>query len=140
MKTFRIENAASGSIVGEYKTESELQALNAMAQDIGYETHEQACEAVAVAPQDLRIVHIDCETTGLDEDIAAIVAAKRDREITQVDPDDLLENWIATHFDWADVEITRDGNVIYTPRADGAERRYASAEQISEILALYNGM
>ncbi|MDR3441220.1 hypothetical protein [Telmatospirillum sp.] len=137
MKTFRIDNMHTGATMGEYKAESEQQALDAMACDIGYEDYAQACEAVAVAPPDLRVIRIDCESVGIDDGVAGIIAAKREHEDNQIDPDDTFENWIATQFNWTDVEITRQGEVVYTALEDCSSRRVATAEQCSEILALY---
>jgi hypothetical protein len=138
MKTFRIENTRNGFVFGEYQAQTAQQAIDIMAQDVGYADAEQICTAFAIDADALQVTPIDIDGTGLPEKVSPMTAAKRNHLANQVDPDDTLENWIAMQFGWDAVEITDGGDVRYRLKPDRGEWHLVTAAQFAEIMKLYH--
>jgi hypothetical protein len=138
MKTFRIENVRNGFVFGEYQAQTARQAIDIMAQDIGYADAEQVCMAFAIDAEALQASPIDTDGAAAAERVPLMIAAKRNHLANQVDPDDTLENWIALQFGWDAVEISDGGDVSYTLKSSGTERHPVTAAQFAEIMKLYH--
>lgn len=55
MALYRIENARSGVVLGEYDGDTAEEALNAMARDAGYADYAKSCEVVPVADGEILV-------------------------------------------------------------------------------------
>jgi hypothetical protein len=138
MRTFRVENTQNGFVFGEYPAQTAQQAIELMAQDIGYTDAEQICRAFAIDAEALRASPIDTDGTTPAPKVPPMIAAKHHHLENQVDPDDTLENWIATRFGWDDVQITDGGDVRYVLAAGSRAWHPVTAAQFGEIMRLYH--
>lgn len=108
MKTFRIENRASGLVLGEYEGDTQAEALDAMARDAGHTNFAAACEVTEEDGSDLIVTEVAVLAEG--DEVEAGKPGTEDYDtgtVLEIDGDRAFIGWQSGVQTWAQIADLR---------------------------------